>query len=56
MKQVAVVLGVSAGTIQRRTLDGSIPSRKIGHLVRIHQADVDRIIAEGIQKPLTSHE
>jgi excisionase family DNA binding protein len=47
MKQVADIIGVSVGTIQRRTLDGTIASRKIGNLVRIHQAEVDRIVSEG---------
>jgi excisionase family DNA binding protein len=48
MKPVADILGVSVGTVQRRTLDGSIASRKIGNLVRIHQSEVDRIVASGL--------
>jgi excisionase family DNA binding protein len=51
MKQVADILGVSLATIQKRTLDGSIPTRKIGGLVRIHQSDVDRIVEHGYSLP-----
>ena len=54
MKQAAAILGVSAATIQRRTLDKSIPSRKIGGLIKIHQSDIDRIIEHGYSLPPTT--
>jgi excisionase family DNA binding protein len=56
MKQVADILGVSLATIQKHTLDGSIPTRKIGGLVRIHQSDVDRIVEQGYSLPSLPHQ
>lgn len=51
IKQVAAVLGVSESTILRRAQDKSIPSRKIGGLVKIHQDDLNRIVEHGYALP-----
>lgn len=49
--EVAEILNVSIPTVKRWLSQGVIPYRKLGGRTLIPQAEVDRIVAEGLTVP-----
>jgi excisionase family DNA binding protein len=44
-REAAQVLGINLQTVYRRLRDGSLPSRRLGHLILIPRKALDRFLA-----------